>query len=77
MPISNPKKPIKITTPMRDMTSPLIARPLGCLVMPIAEKINPRSQMIQPMKGIQPRKMARIEKTKPLVPIAFDGTGAT
>lgn len=58
--------------PIREMTNPAIASPLGRFVTPTAEKIRPSTHKIQPNTGIQPRKSVTRARMNPAVPIPFE-----
>lgn len=62
--------------PIKEITNPAMANPLGGLNIPQAEKISPSNQIIQPKKGTQPKNKAIKASTKPAVPNPLErGTG--
>lgn len=52
--------------PIKEITKPAIANPLGSLNTPTNDKINPNNHNIQPNTGTHPRKTAIRAKTNPL-----------
>ena len=58
--------------PIKEITKPAIANPLGCLNTPTNDNISPNNQIIQPNTGTQPKKIAIKASTKPAVPMSFD-----
>ena len=62
-------KRIRITSPIKESTSPAMANPLGVLVTPTPERTSPKSQIIHPKTGTQPKNTAIKANTKPAVPI--------
>lgn len=54
-----------------EITNPAVAKPFGFFFIPIIEKINPKITRIQFIIGNQNKKIARIDKTKPAIPILF------
>ena len=60
------------TMPIREITKPAIASPLGFFVMPTAERISPITHNTHPNTGIQPSNKVTSEITKPAVPIPLD-----
>ncbi len=59
------------TTPTRDITSPAMAKPLGTLNIPTAEKIRPNNHKIHPRIGIHPKNRPQSERINPVRPMPF------
>ena len=55
--------------PNKEMQSPAIAKPLGCLVTPIPDRIRPNNQRIPLRKGAQQNTRVTKANTNPAVPI--------
>lgn len=59
-------------TPIKEITSPAIAKPLGLEKSPTKDRTKPKTQRIQPMMGIHPRNKAINDSTKPAIPIPLE-----
>lgn len=64
-----PTTKIRIIRPINEITSPAIAKPLGFLVIPTPDRINPKAHNIQPKTGIYPKNKPNKAKTNPAIPI--------
>lgn len=56
----------------KEMMTPAIASPRGCLNRPMNENMTERIHISQPIKGTQPMNTLTNDSTKPAVPIPFD-----
>ena len=66
------KRKISKMIPIKEITRPAMAKPLGFLKTPIKESIIPRNHNNHPAKGIHPKKSAINAKTNPAVPVPLD-----
>ncbi len=57
------------------MQSPAMDSPLGCLLMPMAEKMTPKTHSIQLKNGIHENTSPQSAMTKPATPMPFFWTG--
>jgi len=66
---SIPNTNTSMIIPISEITNPAIAIPFGFLNIPTKDKTNPNIHIIHPITGIQPKKIAIKDITKPAVPI--------
>ena len=67
--IATPNTKIIRIMPIREITRPAIAKPLGFLNIPTIEKISPNNHKIHPRIGTHPRNSAIKAKTNPATPM--------
>ena len=66
-----PKTSTNKIIPIKDITKPAIANPFGFLKTPTKDRIRPKTHMIHPNTGTQPKNNAIRDSTKPAVPTPF------